>query len=229
MIGRLGVKSGTVLFLVLLESAVAFGHKPLPFGEVHGDAAHALLVREIDVSQVAYVEITASSPRYWLSFDVPQSASLSLSLGVPVIGRYKGFRPALAVLGPGLPPVTLPFAIPQGYGGVILSTDGATEPAVFHEPFTGTDSWTLREEKLTLANAGRYYGVLYSPRGETGRLWSAIGEKEAFGLADFLALPSVVSEVRQFHEVPGRPAWLDIAGGILFGVVAVAFWLVFAT
>jgi hypothetical protein len=222
------MKLGVILALVFLSlGTCASAHKPLPFGGVHGDAAHALWVRDVDVSQVVYVEITQTAPHYWFGFDVPAGTSVALQIGVPVIGRYRSFRPALALLGPGLPAITLPFAIPQGYGGVILSTDTVGDPPVFHEPFTGTDSWTLRDDNLPLASAGRYYVVLYSPRGETGKLWAAIGEREAFGLADFLSLPTVVKEVRAFHEVPGRPAWLDTAGWIVFGAVGVAFWLVF--
>lgn len=230
MTTRSGMKVGAALALALLSfAACVFAHKPLPFGEEHGDASRALVVHDIDVSQVTYFEVTASSPQYWLAIDAPQSASLSLSIGVPVIDRYRTFRPALAVLGPGLPSVSLPLPVPQGYGAEILATDGVTNPPVFHEPFTGTDSWTLRADRLTLGEAGRYYIVLFSPRGETGKLWAAIGEREAFGLADFLNLPAVVKEVRAFHEVSGRPAWLDTAGWIVFGAMSIAFWLLFAT
>jgi hypothetical protein len=227
MIGRSGMKLGILLFLVVLSGVSAFGHKPLPFGEVHGDASHALLVHDTDVSQVAYFEITAVSPQYWLAFDAVKGEGLALQIGVPVIDRYRTFRPALAVLGPGLPAIELGFAIPQGCGGVILSTQAVADPPVFHEPFTGTDSWTLREDTLTLPSGGRYFVVLFSPHGEAGKLWAAIGEKEAFGLADFLNLPGVVREVRGFHEVAGRPAWLDTAGWIVFGLVAIAFWWTF--
>ena len=227
---RLGMKVGAALVGIALASCVqGLGHKPLPFWEAHGDPSHALVVHAIDVSQVTYFEVTASSPQYWLAIDVPQSASLSLSIGVPVIDRYRSFRPALAVLGPGLPSVDARLPIPQGYGGEILATDGVRDPPVFHEPFTGTDSWTLRDDRLTLGDAGRYYVVLFSPRGEQGKFWAAIGEREAFGLADFVNLPSVVREVRAFQEVPGRPAWLDTAGWIVLGIVSVAFWLMFAT
>ncbi len=230
MTSRSGMRVGAVFALAFLSlAACVFAHKPLPFGQEHGDAGHALLVHDIDVSQVTYFEVAASSPQYWLAIDAPQSASLSLSIGVPVIDRYRTFRPALAVLGPGLPAISVPFSVPQGYGGEILATDSVANPPVFHEPFTGTDSWTLRDDKLTLNSPGRYYIVLFSPRGETGKFWGAIGERESFGLTDFLNLPTVVKEVRAFHEVTGRPAWLDTAGWIVFSAMAVVFFLVFGT
>jgi hypothetical protein len=230
MTARSRMKVGVALVGIALAWGVqGLGHKPLPFGEEHSDASRALVIHEVDVSQVLYCEITTTSPQYWLAIDVPQSASLLLSIGVPVIDRYRGFRPALAVLGPDLPPTNLPFPIPDGYGAEVLATDGIANPSVFHEPFTGTDSWTLRDDRLVLGDAGRYYLVLFSPRGDRGKMWAAIGEREAFGLPDFLNLPAVVGEVRAFHEVPGRPAWLDTAGWILFGVMCVAFWLLFAT
>jgi hypothetical protein len=230
MTSQSGMRVGAAFALALLSlAACVFAHKPLPFGQDHSDSGHALLVHDIDVSQVTYFEVTASSPQYWLAIDAPHSASLSLSIGVPVIDRYRSFRPALAVLGPGLPAVGLPFSVPQGYGGEILATDSVANPSVFHEPFTGTDSWALRDDKLTLKSPGRYYIVLFSPRGETGKFWAAIGERESFGLTDFLNLPTVVKEVRAFHEVPGRPEWLDTAGWIVFSAMALVFFLVFGT
>jgi hypothetical protein len=79
MTTRSGTRAAAALALALLAlAACVHAHKPLPFGQEHGDAGHALLVRDIDVSQVTYSEVTASSPQYWLAIDAPQSASLSL-------------------------------------------------------------------------------------------------------------------------------------------------------
>ncbi len=211
-----------VLFILLTLSAWA--HKPLSLRGLYGNAASALQVRDIDVSQVAYYEITPQSPQLWLTFEISKKSNLYLSAGIPVIQRMKDFRPAMAVLGLGLPPLALPFAIPEGYGGWILETSIVKEPKFFHEPFTGTDSWIFREDELFLPGPGRYYIVLYSPQNDSGKLWAAIGKREAFGIQDFLRLPLIVADVRSFHEVKGSPTWLKIVTLILFALAGLVFW-----
>jgi len=195
-----------LLFVVF--SLAAWGHKPLSIDAgPYPDPAHALPVEEIDVSQVVYGELTAAAPTLWLSLEGKAGDPLHLSLGVPVIDRLRAFRPALALVGPGLPAASVPFAVPEGLGVSILTPD--SEPAFFPEPFTGTDSWILRDADLPLPVTGRYYVVAYSPIQEAGKLWVAIGTREAFGFKDFLTLPSVARDVRAFHEVAGLPRWLE--------------------
>lgn len=205
---RLIWESCLVATLLLMSSFAASAHKPIAILEVHPDDEHALVVRDIDISQVAYVELTPEAPQFWLAFETQGEVPLPLSLGVPVIDRLNTFRPALLVLGPGLPETTLPFPIPAGMGGEVYPSDGVFDPHVFYEPFTGTNSWVLEQISVPLSAPGRYYVVGYSPSHGYGKLWIAIGEKEAFGLSDFVRLPSIIGEVRSFHEVGGPPRWV---------------------
>jgi monofunctional biosynthetic peptidoglycan transglycosylase len=105
------------------------------------------------------------------------------------------------LLGPGLPDVLLPFEIPKDLGGLVLDTRDAEKPKDFYEPFTGTSSWILREQDVKLPDAGRYYVVAYDPDGKPGKLWAALGRKEAWGAKDMLKMPKIITAVRQFHEV----------------------------
>jgi uncharacterized surface protein with fasciclin (FAS1) repeats len=95
----------------------------------------------------------------------------------------------------------LPFALPEGTGGILLKTDDVVEPQVFHEPFTGTDSWILRSKTLPLTEAGKYYIVAFAPQKEYGKLWLAVGRRESFGVGDLLKFGSWKARIRQFHEV----------------------------
>ena len=56
-----------------------------------------------DVSQVVYREVTEESPQIWLSFTVPKDFDLYFQIGVPVIEGLEEFRPAMVIVGPGLP------------------------------------------------------------------------------------------------------------------------------
>ena len=194
--------SRTVVGSLLLTCGNAFAHQPIISDGSAVDAAHAIKLKDVQVSRVVYHEVTAKSARLWITFEVDRTQKLRLQLGVPFIERLHEYRPTLVLLGPGLPKVELPFEIPGDTGGLIFDTRDAGPPRVFHEPFTGTSSWILSEHDVELPEPGRYYVVAYDPPSEPGKLWVALGTKEAFGLKDMLMLPKVIAQVRAFHEMP---------------------------
>lgn len=196
-----------LLSLVLAWTAsAAWAHKPF-FGS--GTAAvpqRALVVQDPDVSQVYYHEVTRAAPRLWISFDLREGQEVYLQIGVPVLQRLKDYRPSFALVGPGLPRPYLPFRAPAGMGARVWGTGCVKRPRVFHEPFTGTDSWILREARLKVAQAGRYYAVAFTPSGKPGKLWLAIGTQERWEPAEFAKLGEIGARVRSFHEVGAPPA-----------------------
>lgn len=219
---NLSPKLGKVLVLVtlfVLTGLVAFAHKPLPGEGEYSDPQHPLEVKDIEVSQVVYYQLSEDTPRLWLTFSGKAGHELYLSLGIPKIDRLENFRPAMAVLGPGFSEILLPFEIPENMGGRVFETQDVRSPSVFYEPFTGTSSWELKEATLNLPVDGQYYVVAYPPQEEYGKLWVAMGRKEAFGLVDILNLPKTISKARSFHEVPGSPMWLNIMALLLFGAI----------
>lgn len=195
-------------FLVLLGSVSlpqeALAHRPI-FTEDKATAPEtAIPIKDPQVSQVVYREITKDSPQIWLSFDVPKEFKLFVQIGVPAIDRLKDFRPAMAVVGPGLPDNPHPFALPKDTGAKILLTKEVEKPRFFHEHFTNTDSWILRGETVVLPKAGRYYLVGYSPENQLGKLWLSLGKKESFSLEDFKDFPTWTKKIQAFHEVRGN-------------------------
>jgi hypothetical protein len=207
---RFGVLS---LTLLALAAPSAQAHKPIFPDGTGCDQTGALPVEDITVSQVAYTELTEAYPQLWLTFDADAGQELYLQIALPQIERYADLRPTVAVLGPGLPEVTgLPFAMPSGYGAYVFPTDDVIEPTPFHEPFTGTDDWILKELTQPLPNAGQYYIVAYLPSGQVGKIWVAFGTKEQFGLGDFLNFGDIVAQTRTFHEVSGPGGICPIAG-----------------
>jgi hypothetical protein len=63
--------------------------------------------------------------------------------------------------------------------------------------------------------------VGYVPSGEPGKFWVAVGEREAFGRADWARFGEWTLGARRFHEVTGPPQWLKIpcAANILLVLV----------
>lgn len=149
-----------------------------------------------------------TAPGSWgssISIDDPTVSRVYVSTGVPVIGRLSGFRPFSAIVGPGLPPADLGFELPPAAGAQVLAP--GSSPREFHEGVTGTDSWIVMEETVTLPAAGEYWFVAFAgdPAEAAARqwdkLWMAIGTKERFGIADIFRLGSIRRHVREFHEV----------------------------
>lgn len=186
------------LLLALLVDAEA--HKP-SYGGDWDTPEDAFVVGDPAVSIVVYREITCDSPALWLSFDATAGEEVWVQLGTPVIDRLEDYRPSMVVLGPGLPALpagAVPFEIPAGLGGVVYP--GASDPYVFNEPFTGTSSWVLAEDWLTMPEAGPSYLVAWDPEGWTGKLWLAMGVVEDFSDVDFTEAASWGEEVNNFHE-----------------------------
>jgi hypothetical protein len=186
------------------------------------DAAEAIHIGDVQVSRVVYHRVTEGAPQVWITFQISGSQRLKLQLGVPFIERLRDYRPALAVLGPGLPGVDLPFAVPEGLGGLLLETDEVAHPEVFDEPFSVTRSWIVASENVELPEPGRYYVVAFDPSGREGKLWVALGREEAFTLNDIAELPEALAAVRRFHEVPegsGLPCFIAPIGFLAVAIV----------
>lgn len=213
------MRSSAILGIgLLLSASTAWAHKPIFTDGSARDAEHAVPVKDVDVSMVAYHLATPQSPQVWLAFEGKKGKEIEFQVGVPRIARLKELRPSVAVLGPGLPRWQGAFQVPQELGGVVFESAGGPEPKAFYEPFTGTNSWLFEKHKLTLPDTGRYYLVGYLPNDAQGKFWLTFGCKEAYGLTDWLRLPGWISRVRRFHEVGGVPGWTWVIGAV--GVAA---------
>lgn len=185
----------------------AEAHRPIETPTAPSTPATAVHIDRPDVSQVLYQRLDLRHPRVWLRFEGRAGQQIHFSLGVPALGRLRDFRPRVALVGPGLPDAPLGFARPDGTGARVFA-GGA--PRDFHEPFTGTDSWILVDETVTLPASGTWYLVGYSvPAPRPGdKLWLSIGEAEDFGLADLSRFGRWRREIRRFHEVKPPPFFI---------------------
>ncbi|MFZ9024024.1 MAG: hypothetical protein ACO3BO_04685, partial [Anaerohalosphaeraceae bacterium] len=170
---------------VLLCCSLSQAHKPIFTDEKGIDSETAVRVDRPDLSQVIYRQLNKDTQPFWLTVEVEKDFELLVQIGIPVIDRLKAFRPSLAVLGPGLPEISLPFIIPKDTGGIHYSTEEVEEPRFFHEHYTQTDSWILRTETVRLPASGKYYVVVYSPSQQDGKFWVSVGDKEEFTQSDW--------------------------------------------
>ncbi|MEJ2649481.1 MAG: hypothetical protein P8016_13865 [Sedimentisphaerales bacterium] len=188
----------SILFLfVLTESVLA--HKPIWSDKPAIDPNTAISLIDPNISQVVYRSLPAGPNQVWTTLTAHAKFKLYVQIGVPVIERMKNFRPNLAVVGPGLQKSKLPFISPTNYGATVIDTN-SVEPRLFHEPFTGTDSWILESKTIELPQSGTFYVVAFDPKQSGGKLWISVGQKEKFGLADLLNMGQTIKLVRGFHE-----------------------------
>ncbi len=192
-----------LIIVMLMTSRLALAHQPTISNGSSTNPAAAIVFEDIQLSRVVYHEVTDDAQQLWLTFDIDEPQSLFITLGLPLIDRLESFRPAFAILGPGLPDIDVPIETPEGVGGLLFLTEGVDDPEIFNEPFSGTSSWILREEDIDLPEPGTYFIVAFVPSGETGKLWVAPGDREDFTLGDIVELSGVLDEVRAFHETTG--------------------------
>ena len=200
--------------MVWLLCGLALAHKPSFSNGEYSDVDSAFFVAEPAVSIVLYHEVTCDDPELWMVFPIDPEEPLYVQLGVPVIDRLQDYRPAVAVLAPGLPPLdasALPFVVPDGLGGIIYDTiDMASEEYIFYEPFTQTESWIYVEDTITLPESGLGYVVSWDPDDMTGKLWVATGTVEDFSDADPSDFAAWLPAVKTYHEtaddMPDPPA-----------------------
>ena len=194
----------------LLSITAAMAHKPSFSTGQYSAPEDAFWVSDPEVSIVLYHEVSCAAPQLWMQLWLDPELPLYLQVGVPVIERLADYRPSVAVLGPGLPALELPFAVPDGLGGILIETDGVDEPGDFYEPFSQTESWILYEDTLTLPEAGLGYIVAWDPEDTTGKMWVATGTREDFTSEDFEQMGDWLEQTAVFHESGDHELDVDI-------------------
>jgi hypothetical protein len=116
--------------------------------------------------------------------------NIYIELIVPVVDDYySDFVPWFALIGPGLPDInqTLPFTIPDGFGGIIIeNVEPGTERETFFEPFGGKSYYQgpVLDENIT--KPGTYYIYCWDPYKMGGDYVLVIGKGEFFGPIDII-------------------------------------------
>jgi len=212
--------------LLLLTALPASAHQLIQVSTQPLDAANAIAIDDVTISQVAYHVASDTAPALWMTFEGTAGQQVYFETGVPYIERLAGLRPTTMLVGPGLPQVDTPFPLPEGAGAILYPTGDVTAPEVFDEEFTGTSSWKYGPWEPVLPETGRYYIVTFLPEGGAGKFWTAAGKAEVFGLEDILTLPQTIIAVRQYHEVfpwGGLLGWGLLA--VLSALAGILSWL----
>ena len=143
------------LALVLVTARAASAHTPIFIERDITTPEQAWPVGDYAISWAFYGRVTPAVTPQYFAIDGHAGDRLYATLEVPEIAGLENFRPALAVIGPGLPAFDAPRGLiaPDGYGGLLLADPGATPRAHFDEPFSGTSYY--RGSRLDLSIQAR--------------------------------------------------------------------------
>lgn len=205
---RLGVLQAC--FLILLSAAAVaeapWHYQVLTVNRGGTTVESALPVCSTTQGHVAYHQARPEAPALWLEIDAQEGKAIPLRLGVPMLDRYRQARPAIAILGPDLPPYqgALPFEVPEGLGVQILSTQ-LLKSAQYRDNYTGVISWRFEKMSFTPPTTDSYYAVVFSQPvdGESlpeCKFWVTAGEGSSFRFSNFFTLYGNNVRIRSFFE-----------------------------
>lgn len=210
-------------------------YRPVVIDGGFTDDSNAHRISEPEKGHIGYHRARASAPALWFRLEADYGDRLELRLGVPALERYRMLRPAVAVLGQGLPPVaeTVPFTIPEGFGGHIYhSADLDIEQHT--DNYYGVVSLRFETIEHVLNHAGRVYLVGYIPESgqpelqdasQEGKFWMTVGHKVNFRMRDLLTTYRRTREIRAFFEDATTESWIYQNSIMVLVITAIAIML----
>lgn len=159
--------------------------------------AHVSFFEEIDYSQekpfvvsdsienakAVFARLEPASDIDVYAFTITAPLRVHARAFVPRVPDLEEFLPSLAVVGPGLPTTgeKLPFALPDGYGAVVINnlTPGEKRP-LFYEPFSGKEYYDAPAFDQTVSAPGTWYVFYWDPYNRGGDYVAILGFREEF-------------------------------------------------
>ena len=164
--------------LVLIVPALA--HQPF-FEEEDFTAGNPGHIEDPTISTAMYATLETPNDVDYYEFDGSQNQSILLSITIPQITGQENFTPAMALIGPGLPPGDLPKQVIKPQDSGVLMLPSPANATSFFEPFSRTSYWTRQEQYVKLPANGSYSVAVWDDKGQAGRYVSVIGDREVLG------------------------------------------------
>jgi len=195
-----------LIFVLSLRSNV-LAHIPL---DTSGPASkeEPIFVEDHQISWAAYNQLNRPEDVDYYSFNVNQGEEIYFSMVIPVIERYKNFKPDIALIGSGLDSEYAGYDSNyinsrlklESDENVIIVRDYKDNPDMFFEPFTRTSYWERQEFSISAPETGTYYLAVFSEGQDQGKYTLAIGQKEVWGINDIIRMPKIWWDTRIFVE-----------------------------
>jgi hypothetical protein len=138
-------------------------------------------IKDPSISTALYASLESQEDVDYYAFNGSKNQSILLSITIPQIAGQENFTPAMALMGPGLPPFDLPKRIEKSQGSGVQFLPPPKNPTPFFEPFTRTSYWTRQEQNVTIPENASYAVAVWDDEGQPGRYVFVIGTKEIRG------------------------------------------------
>ncbi len=195
----------------------------------------AVPVPDAAISRAVYGTLVGGERFDAYRLTVSKAARTPVDLLVPRSAAGAGFRPAFALVGPGVPPAGSPpgfvgdrlraaYGTTAGLGVRVVPDPGAEPRPTFYEPFSFTTYYRGGETSAELEPGRDYYVVVYDPAGGVGEYALGIAEAESFTPADWVR--AVVAVVRIKTGLYGQGAFHPLAAAVLVALAAAVAGLV---
>ena len=181
--GRSAIKRALLGLLLLWSAGLALAHQPYcEFADLTAEAPWH--VPDARVSYAYFGNVYPAGDIDYFSFEAAAGQSVLLSLSIPAIAGIEVYKPAMAVIGPGIAPgqaLDLPaeLDIADGMAAQMIALGDA--PSYFYEPFGGRYYWNYADTFFAAPEGGAYTVALWHPQDEIGRYSFVIGSLEVFG------------------------------------------------
>lgn len=196
-----------ILILTLGLNSNVLAHIPL---DTSGPALkeEPILVEDHKISWAAYNQLNEPGEVDYYLFNANKGEEIYFSMVIPVIDRYKNFKPDVALIGSGFENNYAEYDINyinsilklESNENIIIVRDHKENPDIFFEPFTRTSYWVRQELSIAAPVTGSYYLAVFSGEQAQGKYTLAIGRREIWGFKDIIRMPKIWWDTRIFVE-----------------------------
>lgn len=173
--------------LIFGTSKTIFAHLPVFKSGGNENFSRAQEIFKPETAQMIFGKLQAGKTDFY-KFRITDSFNLHIQLLTPKNKKYADFRPALAILGPGLGKTEnyVPFLIEEGLGAIVLYDKQQAARETFFDYETLTRYFKGREIRQYLTEPGDYWLAVFNLENQPGAYAIRISDKENWGLAAIL-------------------------------------------
>jgi hypothetical protein len=176
----LSLISPVIAIAILVMLVPASGHQPF-FEDNDFTPDNPSQIEDPTTSTAMYATLETPNDVDYYSFNGSIGQSILLSITIPQIAGQENFTPAMALMGPGLPPGNLPKQIEKSEESGVLILPPPKNATTFFEPFSRTSYWTRQEQYVTVPANSSYTVAVWDDKGQVGRYVFVIGDREILG------------------------------------------------
>ena len=176
----------SLLFLIVVSSSPAYGHKLISHDDSHRDFDSALDIPDHKISWAIYDNLGTNEAKFY-TFDAKKGDSFYASIVIPKIEGLERYAPTMVLVRDG------------DFESKKIPYEGDFPGNEFYEPFGQVTYWERQELKTEIPDDGKYFIVVMDEKNKSGKYSLAIGTIEDFSGSDFfIVLPTAWFETKLF-------------------------------